>query len=671
MYTIGEPDREPLQSGGLMSEYAAALHGTIGTLAAYRDATTTGLGRHVDISTQEALQIVAIYDTTRCSYTGEIPKRAGTHFPWMIAPCRDGLIGCSILTDGQWESLCGWVKPEWLIDPRFATALGRRQHRDEIEAELLEFFRQRSRDELFHDGQMWRIPVNPVPTVDELLEFEQHQARDYFEQVDHPVAGTLPYPGPPFILSTTARHRTRPAPLLGQDNVAVLSGQLGYRAEELPRLTRRNPAIPMTDPSKKSQSRPPAPSERLLPLSGIRVLDLTWVMAGPVATSMLADLGAEVIKVEAIQVLDRWRGAATLGNNGVGVWEQSPNFNTLNRNKYGITLNLADPEGAALLRRLVAVSDIVAENFTPRVMENFGMNYAALREIKPDLIMMSMPGFGLTGPWKDFVSFAFPTEEMAGITQLTGYRDGPPEIMGHGSCDALAGLNGAIALLLALEHRRRTGCGQHIDLSQMEACTSLIGEVILDYGMNGRVRGRQGNRHPMMAPQGVYPCNGEDQWVAIAIRSDAEWERFVRVLDSPAWAQEERFTTMAGRQRYHDELDQRIAAWTRTKRHYAVMQQVQAAGIPASAVFHAGDLLLNPHLREREFFEWVERAGDGGYWYPRQPIQFSDTVVGTRMPTPTLGENTEEVLERLLALSAPELEALANTNITGKVPLGI
>jgi len=237
MYTIGEPDREPLQSGGLLSEYAAGLHGAVGTLAAYFDAAATGRGRQVEVSTQEALQIVAIYDTTRCSYTGEIPKRSGTHFPWMIAPCRDGLIGCSILTDGQWESLCAWVRPEWLTDPRLSTALGRRQHRDEIEATLLEFFRQRSRDELFYEGQAWRIPVNPVPTVDELLQFEQHRTRGYFVEVEHPIAGPLIYPGPPFKLSTSPPLLTRPAPLLGQDNGAILCKELGYRAEELSELT--------------------------------------------------------------------------------------------------------------------------------------------------------------------------------------------------------------------------------------------------------------------------------------------------------------------------------------------------------------------------------------------------------------------------------------------------
>jgi crotonobetainyl-CoA:carnitine CoA-transferase CaiB-like acyl-CoA transferase len=522
----------------------------------------------------------------------------------MIAPCRDGLIGCSILTDGQWESLCAWIQPEWLVDPRLATPLGRRQHRDEIEAVMLKFFRDRTVEELFHEGQEWRIPVNPVPTVDELLQFEQHRARGYFVELDHPLAGKLTYPGAPFRLPNSPPLQQRAAPLLGQDNEAILCGELGYSLDELPGLMQRSaPAAPSRAASSPPSSLPQAAQTRPLPLAGVRVLDLSWVMAGPVATSMLADLGAEVIKVEAIQVLDRWRGAATLGTSGLGNWELSPNFNTLNRNKFGITLNLGEPRGAAIFRSLLQSCDILAENFTPRVMHNFGLDFDRLTEVKPDLIMLSMPGFGLTGPWRDFVSFAFPTEEMSGIVQLTGYRDGPPQIMGHGSCDALAGLNGAIALLLALEQRRRTGRGQHIDLSQMEACTSLIGEVILDYSMNGRIGGRQGNAHAAMAPHGVYRCRGEDRWVALAVRSNAEWERFGAVLGSPAWVHEERFKTVAGRLQHRAELDERITDWTGAQCCERVMEQLQKAGIPASAVFHAGDLLQNAHLRERGFFE--------------------------------------------------------------------
>jgi crotonobetainyl-CoA:carnitine CoA-transferase CaiB-like acyl-CoA transferase len=672
MYTIGEPDREPLQSGGLVSDYAAGLHGAIGSLAAYFDSALTGQGCEVDVSTQEALQIVTIYGTTRCSYSGDIPKRSGTHFPWMIAPCRDGLIGCSILTDGQWEALCAWIQPEWLGDPRLSTVFGRREHRDEIEATLLEFFQQHTRDELFYEGQARRIPVNPVPLVDELLQFEQHRDRGYFVEIEHPIAGSLTYPGLPFKTSARPPRRMQPAPLLGQDNDAIFCQELGYHADELPTLMGggKSAAEPIR-PVKRSSRPSTMTAPRSLPLKGVRVLDLTWVMAGPVATSMLADLGAEVLKVEAIQVLDRWRGAATLESSGLGTWELSPSFNTLNRNKQGITLNLADPSGAAILRDLLQTCDIVAENYTPRVMQNFGLDYQKLAEIKPDLIMLSMPGFGLTGPWRDFVSFAFPTEETSGIVQLTGYHGGPPQIMGNGSCDALAGLNGAVALLLALEHRRRTGQGQHIDLSQMEACTSLIGEVVLDYEMNGRVTERRGNRHHSMAPHGVYRSRGEDQWIAIAIRSDTEWKRFGQELGAPAWVSDERFRTTAGRLQYHDEIDEQITAWTSVQARLAVMQRLQAAGIPASAVFHAADLLMNPHLRERGFFEWVNRAGDGGHWYPRQPIQLSSAVVGTRLPAPTLGEHTEAVLQRLLAMEPQELEGLANANITGTMPLGV
>lgn len=405
-----------------------------------------------------------------------------------------------------------------------------------------------------------------------------------------------------------------------------------------------------------------------LPLEGIRVVDATWVMAGPTATSVLADMGAEVIKVESIQVLDRWRA----GDNptGPGFWEHSGLWNTLNRNKLSITLNLADPRGADIFKRLVAVSDVVAENYTPRVMSNFGLGYEELHRINADIIMLSMPGYGMTGPWRDYVSFAPSFEEMSGIAQLQGYSDGPPHLCGRGIGDPLAGLHGTIAILTALAYRQRTGEGQYIDLSDTEACTNLIGHEIVRHQLTGELRARRGSRDPECAPQGVYPSDGEDAWIAISIRSDEEWARFVDAIGSPGWANNSTFDTAAGRMAQHDEIDARVAEWTRALPSREAMYRLQAHDIRAGAVLDARELLADEHLRARSFFDRLDRTPDGLHDYPSQPVRFDGQRLPTRRVAPTLGQDNDYVIRTVLGLKSAELTELYAANVVGTWPIG-
>ena len=253
---------------------------------------------------------------------------------------------------------------------------------------------------------------------------------------------------------------------------------------------------------------------------------MTMFQAGPMVTLMASDLGADVIKIEAIQRLDGWRGSGTGGGRP---WENSGLFNWVNRGKRGITLNLTDPRGPALVRQLVATADAVVENFTPRVMGNFGLDYKSLRAITPDLVMLSMPGFGGTGSWRDYAVFAWTTEQMSTICHLTGYEDGGPMLTGTTCGDPLAGLMGAVALLSALHHRRLTGEGQHVDLSQVEACTSFMGDLLIEAQLTHADPGRHGNRSTTMAPHGIYPCR-DDRWVAVACRDDEEWRALATAM---------------------------------------------------------------------------------------------------------------------------------------------
>lgn len=410
-----------------------------------------------------------------------------------------------------------------------------------------------------------------------------------------------------------------------------------------------------------------------LPLEGIRVTDVTNSWAGPYTTNLLANQGAETIKVESIQYLDTWRAGGTAASTGEERWERSPLWNSVNVDKLGITLDLTRSRGVELFKQLVKISDIVAENYTPRVMKNFGLDYSILKEVNPKIIMISLPAHGSTGPWKEYPGFAASIEQMAGLPQLTGYPDGPPKMSGAGFTDAVSGANGMMAVMFALLFRQMTGRGQYIDLSQVEAVTSLIGDAIIDYTMNKRIQSRRGNRHPFMVPHGYYRCQGDDLWVGIAVSSDEEWQQFSKAIGNPPWVAEDRFADSLRRWHNQDELDKLIEEWTIQHDHYQVMNILQKAGVAAGAVLTSDELLTDPHLMERGTFRVVDRAIMGAHPYPvpTAPIKLSKSPIGIRRPAPLLGEHNEYVLGELLGLSKDEIQNLTDDRIIGTAPLGV
>lgn len=410
-----------------------------------------------------------------------------------------------------------------------------------------------------------------------------------------------------------------------------------------------------------------------LPLEGIRVIDATMFWAGPYLTNLLGNLGAEVIKVEAVQRLDGWRSAG-LGrySSEKKFWEWSPLWNQSNTDKLGITLDLARPEGAAIFKELVKIGDIVAENFTPRVMSNFGLDYPALKEVNPGLIMISLPTYGSTGPLKEFVGFGYSIEQMAGISYLTGFPDGLPRTNANGLTDPTAGVNGMIAVLFALLFRQETGQGQYIDLAQVEALTCLIGSAVVDYSMNERVQMRLGNRNPLMAPHGCYRCKGDDLWVAIAVSSDEEWHQLCHTIGDLPWTREGRFASCAGRLEHQDELDKLVEEWTLKHDHYDVMNTLQGAEIAAGATLTSAELMTDPHLVHRGIFQTIDRAivGSHSHLIPSAAERLSDSPREIRRPAPLLGEHNEYVLGTLLGKSSEEIRSLAAEHIIGDAPLG-
>ena len=407
-------------------------------------------------------------------------------------------------------------------------------------------------------------------------------------------------------------------------------------------------------------------------LEGIRVLDLTRVWSGPLACRMLADFGAEVIRIEdktargPARVPSAYTQASGLypdGEPGERPWNRNGFLNEWNRNKLSVTLQLDTEAGAEVFRKLVAVSDVVVENYSPRVMANFGLDYDRLREVKADLIMVSMPGYGLTGPHRDRVAFGTTLEPEVGMSNLMGYPGGGPQRMGIAYADPLAGVHAASAIMMALWHRRKTGRGQHVDLAQIETLANVVGEAYVEYQLTGERPKRFGNGHATMSPHGCYPCKGEDRWLTLAVRDDQEWQALCGVLGRPDLAEDARFSTAEERRRHRDEIHGQISAWTKDQDATEAMRVLQSAGIPAGVVSDAQQLATDEHLEARGFYPRLSHPDAGTYPYPGQPIHLSATPATFRTDAPTLGEHNETILRDELGLSAQEYEALIEDGI--------
>lgn len=344
-----------------------------------------------------------------------------------------------------------------------------------------------------------------------------------------------------------------------------------------------------------------------------------------------------------------------------------PQWNAANLNKLGITLNLNEAEGRDIFYQLVEKCDVVIENFTPRVLKNFGISYETLRNVNSKIILLSMPAYGKTGPMRDQPGFAYTFEMLSGLAQVTGYRGDKPMIL-SGAADVIAGFHAAYAILAALEYRQRTGKGQEIELAQVEACMNLIGQPIADVSLNGRSWGRVGNRHPNMAPHGIYRCKGDDEWIAIAISNDEEWQQFCVVTSHPEWAEDERFQTSASRCQHQDELDLLIESWTLQHDHYKAASILQEAGISAGAVLEVDEMENDPFLKD--MFQEMTRDLTGTHLFPSWPVKFAGKRLSHHSPAPKLGEHNEYVLKHVLGLSDDDLESLQEKEIIGTKPLG-
>lgn len=408
------------------------------------------------------------------------------------------------------------------------------------------------------------------------------------------------------------------------------------------------------------------------PLQGVRVIEMGQLIAIPFAMKLLADMGAEVIRLESAGRLESYRSDSVYQNEIHGeFWNRGANFYEQNRNKLGITLNLSRPEGLELLRNLIAISDVFAENFTPRVIRNFGLEYSDLRRIKPDIIMVSSTGYGFSGPWANFGATGPATEGASGLAFTTGYPGGPPVMAEIPYVDYTAGEHTVFAVMTALMSRLKTGQGQFIDVSQTQAAAATIPEALLDFSANGRSPARIGNADPVMAPHGCYPCAGEDRWIVLAVSDDAAWQALCRVLRQEDWATDARFSGSLGRQSNREELDRMLGQETAVWDAHRLMSELQAAGVAAGAVLDSKDLLFDPHLRDRAFYEVVQHHPSTGMPplpYAGRPWKLSETPAVLPKAAPLMGEHNDFVLRNLLGLTDNEVVSLEEEGVIGYAP---
>jgi crotonobetainyl-CoA:carnitine CoA-transferase CaiB-like acyl-CoA transferase len=408
-----------------------------------------------------------------------------------------------------------------------------------------------------------------------------------------------------------------------------------------------------------------------LPLEGVRIVDLTAFWAGPSATNSLAAFGAEVIKVESIQRPDGIRYSGGMRSDVDDWWEYGWLFQGVNTNKRSVTLDLQSSDGIRLFKTLVEQADAVIENFSPRVMDQFGLGADTLLECNPRLVVVRMPAFGLEGPWRDRVGFAPTMEQIAGLAWVTGMPDGPP-VPPRGACDPLAGVHAAVALMAALEFIDDTGRGQLVELPMIETVLNVTATQTIESEVFGLTLQRRGNRGHTDVTQNIYRCAGEDDWIALTVRSDSDWQSLVQVMGRPSWADDPGLSTVAQRRERADDVDRHLEEWFAEQKLDDVERRLAGVGVPAAAVISPSAVTENPQLRDRGFFERLDHPRTGPGWYPCPPFaRLAGAARWLFRPAPTLGQHNEDVLGALCGLTESELQDLAANSVIGTRPNGL
>lgn len=640
-HSRGIPDEMPLGVGGKLGEFLVAANaGALGLAAVMAARRDTAPGEHVDVSSYEAMTTsFVVYAHLYAAYASDARTGAtrSIEIP-SVEPAKDGWVGFCTITGQQFKDFCVVIDdPEMAEDPRLSSGDGRMDHRDEVWNRIARFTEACTVDEIVDKATLLRVPVAPIGDGSRVAQIDHFAERGVY--VENP--GGFTQPRVPYSLSRRPPRPVQPAPALGEADEEFLGAMA--RSGSAP-----SPGPPRTEPS--------------LPLAGLKVCDLATFWAGPVASCLFSALGADVIKVESIQRPDGMRFASGLTRDDL--WEWSPVTHGANTGKRSVTLDLSSDDGLALVKRLVEMSDIVIENYSPRVVENFGLDWDEVHRLNPDAIMVRMPAFGLTGPWRDRTGFAMTIEQASGLAFLTGDPDGRP-LVPRGMCDQLGGMHAVFATLLALEHRAQTGEGLLVEVPLIEAGLNAAAEQVIEWSAYGQLLQRQGNRSPYAAPQGIYAASGEDRWVVISVDDDAQWPALARLVGHGEW---DRWASRGERHAHHDEIDAAISGWVAQRDRDAAVDELLAVGVPAAPVITGRESIDNPQLVARGHQQWMDHVVVGAVPYPSFPARFNGQYHRLGRPAPTLGEHNEEILRDVLGLDDAEIARLAEAQVIGTRP---
>jgi len=635
---VGRPDGPPLALPANQAEHLAGNHAATAALLGAVHLQRTGKGQLADVSAQEC--VAASLEAGALLYIHEdrVPPRPGGQHPLVphrLMRASDGHLAVGLGGNpAMFARLVQWLDEEGsaqdLTDTRWLDPRTRSQELEHIFEVLQSFVGPRTKEALAAEAQQRRLPWASVDDMPAIAHNPQLSSRK-------------------FLIDVAGRSIT------GQDV------GFPFAWPEAPAgLLRPGTCHAVTRAPTLSDAGVSSPEEAAPVLSGIRVLDLTWVLAGPYATRILADHGADVIKVESGSRPDPTRYADFMHLSRTP-GDTDPNtsgyFNNVNRNKRSITLNLRADGAAGVIERLVAACDVVVENFSAGVMDRMGLSYEQMRQLNPSVIYLSMSGMGHTGPRRGWVSYADAVSAWSGLSGLTG-KDGDVTGVVFGYADIVAGQHGALAVIAALLRRSATGEGCHIDLSQLETVTSQLGPSMLHWTAGGLTDRSVGNRHPRYAPHGVFRCLGDDRWLAVTVRDDSEWVSLTEIMAAPGLAQDPRFSRGASRHRNETELEEIVAEWARTQPAAWAAERLQAAGIPASVVQTGADLIEHDaHMRDRGFYVPVVHPVAGHALLEGIPIRLSRTPGSIRAPAPVLGIDTDRVL-RDVGYDAEDVEKL-------------
>jgi crotonobetainyl-CoA:carnitine CoA-transferase CaiB-like acyl-CoA transferase len=635
----GGPDQVPIMAGGRISEWVAATFASVAVTAAARRAQLTGYGEHIDYAIAETMTIAGgNYAEYSYALHGKPPITTvhRTFETPSIEPTADGYVGFCTNSRQQFDDFLSLIeRPDLLGDDELARSPVRQIRWDEWNAIVHEWTPKHTTADIVRRASELRIPVAPVHNGADILECEQFVARGVY--LDDPT-GTFKMPRRAWRMNDTDPPPPEPAPRLG---------------EHTGRIEAHTPV------------RPPSPvGERRLPLADLRVLDLTAWWAGPVAAGMIAALGADVIHVESTGRPDGMRmTGAMLGMNGPW-WERSSHYLCANTNKRGLTLDLTKPDGIALLEQLIGECDGIIENFTPRVMSNFGLTWERIHELNPRCVLVRMPAFGLSGPWRDNTGFAQTMEQVTGLAWLTGHSWDQPRIQ-RGPSDPNAGMHAAFALLVGLAERDATGDGVQLEVTMVEGALNAAAEIVLESTAYGNLLERDGNRSRSAAPQGLYACAGFDRWLAVSVETDAQWRGLVAALGHPSWTDDDRFATHDGRREAHDEIDAHLATWAARGDARERAEQLVAQGVPAARARDPRTSVDNPQLVARGFHEVVDHPVVGALPTPGLPFRYASVDRWLTRPAPLLGEHNHAILHDLLGVDDDRLAALAEAGVIG------